>query len=313
MTNNIFLECPALDIDLIAERVTQAELLDMPADDLYHLFSLSPLSSAESSRSASPAPIQPPTLNTTNLNPVYEPSNLEIRATTAQDGKADRRRKAKKMRGHENRKKKRAARAMENELVQPRPESVQKHLLVNPPIHGGNDAADGPTTKGSYIGGRSKFEERKTYRLEDLVGPGSLGFELIEWDGWYAYVTDVPDLRLILFQYIYISTSTALLDSKKRVIGVLAGQPDNPDNWSPVIEVATGLLEDARLKCRVDPDEVLAGHRRGQFPTLRSGMSYGGGQTKPTNFRNSARHQRIIDELNQSEPFKRIAGFTSCE
>ncbi|KAF9039082.1 hypothetical protein BJ165DRAFT_1329838, partial [Panaeolus papilionaceus] len=102
-----------------------------------------------------------------------------------------------------------------------------------------------------------------------------------------------------------------LCDSQNRAFAVLAGQPDTPSNWSPVIDEAVKLLDAARLRCRIDPDELIAGHRRGRFPTLRCGMSYGGGQRRPTNLRNTGRHTPIVQELNNSAPFQRIAGFAS--
>ncbi|KAF9034125.1 hypothetical protein BJ165DRAFT_1534319 [Panaeolus papilionaceus] len=288
MDNAIHANSPSFDIEQIAQRVTEAEMLDMPADDLYHLFSLSPLSSPESSRSGSPVPSEIPFTEPTTFHPPLDSNSIPEK----KDNKTERRRKAKKIKSHENRKKKRIARAQEEGLVQARPEAVQKHVLANPPVQAGNDVAEGPTTKGSYIGGKSKFEEKRVYELGDLVGhgEGSLGFTLVEWDG---------------------RTSKPLLDSKGRVFGVLAGQVDTPENWDPVVDEAVNLLAAARLRCRFNPDEVLHGHRRGRFPTLRSGISYGGGQTKPTPLRNSRWNEEIVQELNNSEPFKRISGFTS--
>ncbi|KAF9039083.1 hypothetical protein BJ165DRAFT_1407324 [Panaeolus papilionaceus] len=182
MKDVIYVDPPSFDIDEIAKTVTQAEMLEMPEDDLYNLFSLSPLSSLESSRSGSPTtsqvsiPIDP-------ITPSTFPNDFDQIPST-QEGKNERRRKAKKVKGHANRKKKRAEKAKENGLVQIRRDAIQKHVLVNLPIHSTNDTAEALTTKGSYIGGRSKFEEKRLYKLEDLVGPGSLGFTLVEWNGW---------------------------------------------------------------------------------------------------------------------------------
>lgn len=52
--------------------------------------------------------------------------------------------------------------------------------------------------------------------------------------------------------------------------------------------------------------------RRGDFITLRCGVSYGGGQTRPGNLVNTKRDEALLKELNESEEFRRISGFASC-
>ena len=55
-----------------------------------------------------------------------------------------------------------------------------------------------------------------------------------------------------------------------------------------------------------------ASERRGEFKTMRCGVSHGGGQTKPCNLSNTKKHRKILDWLNSQEPFNRLAGFATC-
>lgn len=72
-----------------------------------------------------------------------------------------------------------------------------------------------------------------------------------------------------------IRSSHPITDHSGRVIAVLAGQPDDP-TWNTVNEDASNLLEDLRPKCKLTKEQCQ--HRRGKFPALSIGISYGGGQ-----------------------------------
>ncbi|KAI0054985.1 hypothetical protein BV25DRAFT_1816244, partial [Artomyces pyxidatus] len=53
-------------------------------------------------------------------------------------------------------------------------------------------------------------------------------------------------------------------------------------------------------------------HRRGQYPTLTTGMTYGGGPTIPSTMTGrTKRHRAAIDRLTRLPAFMRLAGFAS--
>lgn len=71
-------------------------------------------------------------------------------------------------------------------------------------------------------------------------------------------------------------SSRPIVDSDKRVIGILGGEPRDP-NWKN--EVTTPLTEAFRegAKAALFTSDQK-NHRRGNFAALASGISYGGGQ-----------------------------------
>lgn len=105
-----------------------------------------------------------------------------------------------------------------------------------------------------------------------------------------------------------LRTPMPLVDAEGRTIGILAGQPEDP-TWDQVQNQAALCLEEARSRCHFSSDGFQ--HRRGAFPTLRCGVSHGGGQIRPQNLKNGARNQKVLDEINSHPSFKRIAGFGS--
>ncbi|KAJ7027568.1 hypothetical protein C8F04DRAFT_1189375 [Mycena alexandri] len=83
------------------------------------------------------------------------------------------------------------------------------------------------------------------------------------------------------FQYAkYLGPKTRpLVDAAGRVFAVFGGHPDDP-NWKrDVHDPAVEAMEEARAKCKVS--EARTYHRRGNWPPLSAGDSYGGGQTHP--------------------------------
>jgi hypothetical protein len=121
--------------------------------------------------------------------------------------------------------------------------------------------------------------------------------------------TYITPICLFLFNE-FISTTILILDSQGRIIAILAGHPIDDKEWDKICRQAAQKLEEARSKLGMSSNP--AGHRRGKFSTLGTGFSYGGGQTRPLNFANSENKQEVIDDLNTSRCFQRIAGFGSC-
>jgi hypothetical protein len=69
-------------------------------------------------------------------------------------------------------------------------------------------------------------------------------------------------------------------------------------------------MEEARVELGVSRSKSQ--HRRGEFATLGSGFSYGGGQRRPMNFVNQGKKAEIVEGLNSKRCFERIARFGSC-
>ncbi|OSD05865.1 hypothetical protein PYCCODRAFT_1464571 [Trametes coccinea BRFM310] len=114
------------------------------------------------------------------------------------------------------------------------------------------------------------------------------GLRYVEWDG------RVPQL---------------ILDREERVIGALVGMPRD-EGWS-------GMVADVCVKFEAARGTLNAGalreHRRGCFVALSSGISYGGGQTEPSNRAQPSQKQRVAVEGLLAHPgVQRIAGFGSA-
>ncbi|KAF9540710.1 hypothetical protein CPC08DRAFT_650813 [Agrocybe pediades] len=99
-----------------------------------------------------------------------------------------------------------------------------------------------------------------------------------------------------------------LVNEEGIVFGILAGHPKDP-NWPELQCVAATALEDRSSRCKIPEDKHE--HHRGHFKSLRCGVSHGGGQKQPRNLSNTTANAQVLDELNELEPFRRLAGFVS--
>lgn len=81
--------------------------------------------------------------------------------------------------------------------------------------------------------------------------------------------------------------------------------------WLSLERAAAAALEWARTRSDLDPEEMH--HRRGDYFTLRTGVSIGGGQTRPMAAKNSKVNDEILQELNAMECFQRIAAFSTSK
>ncbi|RDB25497.1 hypothetical protein Hypma_007803 [Hypsizygus marmoreus] len=139
-----------------------------------------------------------------------------------------------------------------------------------------------------WIGTCIPREGEKEFTVDELCGP-EYNMKLIDWDG---------------------CLSRPILDVEARVVGVLAGRPRGSD-WDATVDQATRELAFARESLR--PSDKDSDHRRGKFPALVAGISFGGGQTKPANLHSSKVNKSILDGLlhGASKSFSRIAMFAS--
>ena len=116
------------------------------------------------------------------------------------------------------------------------------------------------------------------------------GFKLIEWDGEMAI---------------------ALVDKDGRLIVLLAGRPRNDPTWPHDIQDAVQSLADVEGEFRRRGENLR--HRRGHYAYLGTGVSFGGGQTFPSNLQNPAWKQDLINRLVNRQSWQRIAGFGNGE
>ena len=105
-------------------------------------------------------------------------------------------------------------------------------------------------------------------------------------------------------------SSIPITDVEKLAFAVLPSMPKD-DAWDGNMRDAAEALETAGNACDLGPK--AAHHRRGNYLTLRTGVSMGGGQTCPTIAHNSDQNDEILDRLNSMECFEQLSRFTTCE
>jgi hypothetical protein len=92
-----------------------------------------------------------------------------------------------------------------------------------------------------------------------------------------------------------LRTSIPITDTEKRVFALLASMPHD-GAWDGSMRDAAEALETARQDC--DLHLEYTHHRRGNYLNLRTGVSIGGGQKRPTVAANSDHNNEILDRLN---------------
>ncbi|TDL13644.1 hypothetical protein BD410DRAFT_846742 [Rickenella mellea] len=133
---------------------------------------------------------------------------------------------------------------------------------------------------------RKEIREKRLYSLEEMLRPSS-GFMLIEWDGL---------------------TPRPIVDGKDRVVAVLVGRPRDP-GWAALSNDVFTTISKARDRCTFSQDQ--ADHRRGQFPTLSIGTSFGGGQCRAGNLASTPANKTVLEELLKEKCIQRIANFAA--
>ena len=108
----------------------------------------------------------------------------------------------------------------------------------------------------------------KVFETKELLAGGK--FRLIRWNGMCVSFTYSNDSKLNETR-----VTRAIVDKDGRIIAVLAGSPNDAD-WASVHRSAYAALQTARRRCRF-PKKTTT-HRRGNFPALSAGISFGGGQ-----------------------------------
>ncbi|KAJ7029056.1 hypothetical protein C8F04DRAFT_963287, partial [Mycena alexandri] len=195
-------------------------------------------------------------------------------------------------------------------------EAVKRHVNLQPPSHRPQHIKNaGPTVKTRFdlrkervaatgwIGlrdeGQSKQEEAAgfeepgwtpTHTLKDFFGAQA------KWGGFRLVKYLSPKARPIV-------------DAAGRVFALSGGHADDPEWMSEVHDPAVEAMEAARVQCKVS--ETRRHHRRGYFPPLTAGDSYGGGQTQPGALVNGVINTAVLISLISNSAFIRLAGFAT--
>ncbi|KAH9855128.1 hypothetical protein C2E23DRAFT_724465 [Lenzites betulinus] len=96
-----------------------------------------------------------------------------------------------------------------------------------------------------------------------------------------------------------------MLDNKGRVFAVLAGAPRDASGWAEVNADVQKLFDEVRRSHKFKD----VSHRRGEYPSVTAGISYGGGQTQPGNLSQTSPPHEAADKLLANSSIKRLAGF----
>lgn len=99
----------------------------------------------------------------------------------------------------------------------------------------------------------------------------------------------------------------AIVDQKQRIIAVCVGRPSGDKTWESMHQKASEILGVAK-------DGILFGkkkNRRGNFPALSFGISYGGGQKYPKVLVQKGNNGEILENLLKEKAFVRMSGFAS--
>ncbi|KDR65406.1 hypothetical protein GALMADRAFT_148719 [Galerina marginata CBS 339.88] len=338
---------PGFDLEALLEARVQAELMreEDPSlslnDDYEGLFSLSPLSSPE----IDPYPYSPAGDNgaifglsplsspdpTPPASPIFAPLSMECDdsiqpapfPTTAppthpplRDRSHKGRRKAN---GHALRAKKRVeARSSTYGHFVARAKVRRRYVDNAEPIQCSANISNSSVTQNAFVAKNDVPRSQKTHKLSEMIGEGSqYGFKLVPWDGrtpihswqWPLFSRETANKNRISVFTRQVPAMIPIVDQKCRLVTVLAGYPADDPRWPILTQQAAQALEERRSRCKIPQKKRI--HRRGAFIALNTGVSHGSGQTHPSNLSNPD-NEEILEELQQMEAFKRIAGFSSA-
>lgn len=175
---------------------------------------------------------------------------------------------------------------MDAEGHPPKLACASKHVKADPegPLHVEAGAETFPSSSCGYRAyDRGPEPERVTLKLTELLDDGCT---IVHWDG---------------------SCTKPLIDSTtKKTFALLVAPPDD-DEYRKACTDAHDLLHSWREKGVFTADEL--DHKRGAFPAVNIGVSYGQGSQQPGNLKN--RDQAMAASILGSTCFKRLAGFSS--
>lgn len=187
---------------------------------------------------------------------------------------------------------------------------------------------------GAYVGKNRPVDAESGADSYTLEGEIAKGRKYVPWDGMCVFPLLLINYPLSLVSRIP-STPHSLVDKQGRILGMMAGRPDDPNWMQHVADLAAQQLEEIR----VEGDAANAWSakqrdaRRGDFVSITTGVSYGGGQLvriflfslfcsclpscyliqRPGNLKLEKVCQvPYVGRLLRGKPFKRMAGFANC-
>ncbi|KAF7970728.1 hypothetical protein HWV62_23180 [Athelia sp. TMB] len=162
---------------------------------------------------------------------------------------------------------------------------LSRHLEAHEPHKTDYMVADMKHVATAYQGVRDDSPTKRLWTAQECVEVW--GHVVKKWDG---------------------KTPMPILDGLGRVFGVCAGSPSDPD-WDDVHREAARLIQSTGRECRFP--KGCSAHRRGDFPALATGVSFGGGQKQPGNLVHPEADSRALSKLLESRAIRRLAGFAS--
>ncbi|KAJ8073037.1 hypothetical protein PM082_019905 [Marasmius tenuissimus] len=136
--------------------------------------------------------------------------------------------------------------------------------------------------KGVWTGPRLGENSRAYTKDEALAAEP--GMRYIPWDG----------------------RETKLVRTSEHRLALLGGRPNN-GKWMEYMAEVLRLLEWAHDNIHFLKAQKPT--RRGDYDNIRTGVSYGGGQTEPGNLVNSKHNEEILQVLRDSEAIQQVAGY----
>ncbi|KAK7020599.1 hypothetical protein VNI00_017728 [Paramarasmius palmivorus] len=113
----------------------------------------------------------------------------------------------------------------------------------------------------------------------------------------------LPNMRLV--RWPDRMQSRMIRDANGGRLAYLAGWAG--PGWDSVIQQIQGILRDTFTSIRLPPDSL--DHRRGHFPALAMGISFGGGQTQPNNLTHPENTARVLEEARAHSAMQRKARY----
>ncbi|KAI0044181.1 hypothetical protein FA95DRAFT_1583857 [Auriscalpium vulgare] len=95
-----------------------------------------------------------------------------------------------------------------------------------------------------------------------------------------------------------------------RIIGSLAGRPAGDPTWDDDCVLAYDELAEGLNELKLSKDQLY--HRRGDYPALSTGISYGGGQTEPAELLLHETNRPIVKKLCRGRGVHRMSGFMNA-
>ncbi|KAF7371364.1 hypothetical protein MSAN_00772500 [Mycena sanguinolenta] len=109
----------------------------------------------------------------------------------------------------------------------------------------------------------------------------------------------------------YLGPETCpIVDSTGRIIAIFAGHEDDPNFHQNMHNPAAAAMADALEKCSVLEEKTF--HWHGNFTTLTTGQSHGGGQLQPGTLANGVINTAVLACLIGNTAFIQLAGFATA-